>query len=155
MALARVPGWTASTCAACSPTTSRISASTGSASTCTAPDPAWCPLRAAFEELLRSAIADREPGHLLLGHKHDRRNTAARATERAALHNVPHIEPARLRATWLADLMTDAIPLAVILQAAGLKSARTLSELQPHLGPWLALKGLVTDEAAVMRGESR
>ena len=29
-----------------------------------------------------------------------------------------------LRATWLAYLMTDSIPLAVILQAAGLKSAR-------------------------------
>jgi len=27
--------------------------------------------------------------------------------ENAALYNVPHIEQSRLRATWLADLMTD------------------------------------------------
>ncbi|MHB1614538.1 MAG: hypothetical protein ACYCYA_09515 [Actinomycetes bacterium] len=56
----------------------------------------------------------------------DRRNTAARAVENAALYNVPHIVPARLRATWLADLMTDAVPIGLILQAAGLRSARTL-----------------------------
>ena len=40
-------------------------------------------------------------------------------------------------------------------QAAGLKSARTLSELQPHLGPWLTHKGLSLDEAPVLRGETR
>ena len=51
--------------------------------------------------------------------------------------------------------MTDTIPLAVILQAAGLKSARTLSELQPHLGPWLTHKGLTATDTTVLRGESR
>ena len=101
------------------------------------------------------AVAGLDDGQLLLGRKEDRRNTAARVTERAALHKVPHIEPARLRATWLADLMTDQVPLAVILQAAGLKSARTLSELQPHLGPWLETKGLSVTDAAHLRGESR
>lgn len=106
------------------------------------PRPRVVPLRAGLETLLREAVTDLADEQLLLGHKEDRRNTAARATERAALYKVPHIEPARLRATWLADLMTDAIPLAVILQAAGLKSARTLSELQAHLGPWLTHKGL-------------
>lgn len=105
------------------------------------PRPRIVTLRAQYETLLREAVATLPAGSLLLGRKQDRRNTAARATERAATHNVPHIEPSRLRATWLADLMTDFIPLAVILQAAGLKSARTLSELQPHLGPWLEHKG--------------
>ena len=120
------------------------------------PRPRVVVLRAGFESLLRDAIKGLPAGRLLLGHKQDRRNTAARATERAALHNVPHIEPARLRATWLADLMTDSIPIALILQAAGLKSARTLSELQPHLGPWLQHKGLtspIQDDA--LRGETR
>lgn len=101
-------------------------------------------MRKHFEVLLRSALAGRTPGELLLGQKQDRRNTAARAIERAALHNVPHIEPARLRATWLADVMTDPIPLALILQAAGLRSARTLSELLPHLDAWLAHKSLTS-----------
>lgn len=119
------------------------------------PRPRTVTLRAGFEHPLRAAVADLPAGALLLGRKQDRRNTAARATERAALHNVPHIEPARLRATWLADLMTDAIPLAVILKAAGLKSARTLSELQPHLGPWLEHKGLTHSDTTVLRGESR
>ena len=123
------------------------------------PRPRVVPVRAHFESLLRTAVAGRPHEELLLGQKQDRRNTAARATERAALHNVPHIEPARLRATWLADLMTDPIPLAVILQAAGLKSARTLSELLPHLGAWLEHKGLdstLTEVAAPgLRGEQR
>lgn len=119
------------------------------------PRPRTVVVRAGFEQLLREAIADMPKGVLLLGRKQDRRNTAARATERAALHNVPHIEPARLRATWLADLMTDSIPLAVILKAAGLKSARTLSELQPHLGPWLEHKGLGDPTGSILRGEGQ
>lgn len=117
--------------------------------------PRIVPVRARFEALLRGALADRPDGELVIGNKQDRRNTAARAVERAALHNVPHIEPSRLRATWLADLMTDPIPIAVILQAAGLKSARTLSELHQHLGPWVAFKGLSTDATALVRGEDR
>jgi hypothetical protein len=51
--------------------------------------------------------------------------------------------------------MTDSIPLAVILQAAGLKSARTLAELQPHLGPWLEHKGLTQAPHTGLRGEQR
>lgn len=119
------------------------------------PRPRVVVLRRAFESLLRDALKGMPAGRLLIGRKQDRRNTAARATERAALHNVPHIEPARLRATWLADLMTDSIPLAVILQAAGLKSPRTLAELQPHLGPWLEHKGLTEPPSTGLRGEQR
>ena len=43
------------------------------------------------------------------------------------------IEQSRLRATWLARLMTAAVPLQVVLTAAGLRSARTLADLLPHL----------------------
>ena len=122
------------------------------------PRPRIVPVRAHIEPLLREAIAGRAANEQLLVGKIDRRNTAARATEKAARIGVPHIEPARLRATWLADLMTDPIPLALILQAAGLKSARTLVDLQPHLGPWLAHKGFnnlqetATVAATGMRG---
>lgn len=119
------------------------------------PRPRVVVLRAPYEEMLRAAVGALKAGDLLLGKKQDRRNTAARATERAALYKVPHIEPARLRATWLADLMTDQIPLALILRAAGLKSARTISELQAHIGPWLEHKNLVTSDVVAMRGETR
>ena len=119
------------------------------------PRPRIAPVRRAWEDLLRSAITGRRRGELLLGDKEDRRNTASRAVGNAALYNVPHIEPARLRATWLADLMTDNIPIGLLLQAAGLKSARTLVDLAPHLGPWLAHKGLSTPLADALRGGAR
>lgn len=119
------------------------------------PRPRIVPVRGRLEDLLRSAIDGRRTGELVLGDKVDRRNTAARAVENAALYNVPHIEAARLRATWLADLMTDAVAIGVLLRAAGLKSARTLVDLVPHLGPWLEHKGLTTPAADALRGGAR
>ena len=83
------------------------------------PRPRIVPARGRLEDLLRSAVDGRRTGELVLGDKVDRRNTAARAVENAALYNVPHIEAARLRATWLADLMTDTVPVGVLLQVAG------------------------------------
>lgn len=53
------------------------------------PRPRIVILRAGFESLLRAAISGIPADELLLGRKQDRRNTAARAVERAALHNVP------------------------------------------------------------------
>lgn len=96
------------------------------------PRPRIVPVRASLEHLLRVAIEDRPHDELLIGVKPDRRNTAAAVIARAALYRVPHIEPARLRATWIADLMTDSVPLGVLLQAAGLLSARTLADLLPE-----------------------
>lgn len=120
------------------------------------PRPRSVPVRARLEDLLRCAIDGRRSFELVLGDKVDRRNTAARAVENAALYNVAHIEAARLRATWLADLMTDTIPIGVILHAAGLKSARTLVDLMPHLGPWLEHKGLSTPTTVdALRGGTR
>ncbi len=119
------------------------------------PRPRIVPVRRGMEELLRAAMGGRRTGELVIGEKADRRNTAARAVENAALYNVPHIEPARLRATWLADLMTDTVPIGVLLQAAGLKSARTLVDLMPHVGPWLEHKGLTAPAADALRGGAR
>lgn len=119
------------------------------------PRPRIVPVRRVTEPLLRQAIANRDQGELLIGRDVDRRNTAARIIEDAALYKVPHIEPSRMRATWLADLMTDPIPVAVILQAAGLKSARTLVDVLPHVAPWREAKELpgVADDA--LRGGVR
>jgi hypothetical protein len=39
------------------------------------------------------------------------------------------IEPSRLRNAWLVALMADRLPVPLILSAAGLRSARTLTDL--------------------------
>lgn len=117
------------------------------------PRPRSVPVRRITEDLLRQAIAGRAPDELVIGQEVTRHNTAARVIGQAALYKVPHIEPARMRATWLADLMTDTIPLAVILQAAGLKSARTLTDVLPHTPTWLAHKNSMTADA--VRGDAR
>ncbi|MDT0165739.1 hypothetical protein Q9R32_09240 [Actinotalea sp. AC32] len=114
--------------------------------------PRVVPVRRVAEDLLRSAIAGRGADELLIGKDIGRRNTAARVIEDAALYKVPHIEASRMRATWLADLMTDSIPLAVILQAAGLKSARTLVDVLPHTELWLQAKGVPATGGDVVRG---
>lgn len=122
-----------------------------------APRPRVVPVRVEYESLLAMAVADRPGDHLVIGTKVDRRNTASRVIDRAVLIGVPTLDQSRLRATWLADLMTDSVPLGVLLRTAGLQSARSLADLLPHLGPWLERKGLpatVTDYD-VLRGGAR
>lgn len=116
------------------------------------PRPRVVPVRRDCEALVRRAVAERGPDELLIGVKEDRRNTAAQAVEQAALYKVPHIEQSRMRATWLADVMTDVIPIGLIMQAAGLKSARTLAELLPHLDPWIKHKKLDLPSPEALRG---
>lgn len=119
------------------------------------PRPRIVPVRRVTESLLRAAIAGRRPEELVIGTDPRRRNTAARIVEDAAMYKVPHIEPSRMRTSWLADLMTDPVPLAVILQAAGLKSARTLVDVMPHLEPWRAGKDATADGSQILRGGAR
>jgi hypothetical protein len=47
----------------------------------------------------------------------------------------PRIEARRLRTTWLTWLVTNRVPLNVILSAAGLTSARSLTDLIAALPP--------------------
>lgn len=92
-------------------------------------------VRREWEDLVRVGIDGLTPGRLVLGRKKDRRNLVGKIVEQAdLLGDAPHIEQNRLRATWLVDLMTDHVPIAVILQAAGLESARTITDLYGHLG---------------------
>ncbi len=114
--------------------------------------PRVVPVRRRLEELVRIAIADQPADALVIGVKKDRKNIASRAVEGAALFSVPHIEQSRLRTTWLADLMTDPVPLGLILQAAGLQSARTLADLLPHLDVWMQHKGLDVNGDTELRG---
>lgn len=72
---------------------------------------------------------------LLLGVKPDRRNITAPLKERAskADGSAVDFDVNRLRKFWLATQMTAAVPLPVLLQAAGLRSTRALTDLLPFL----------------------
>lgn len=94
------------------------------------------PVRRAFESLVRTGMTGRAPDQLLLGRVEDRRNLAANSlADIVALGGCPRIQQSRLRATWLAALLRQPVPLDVLLTAAGLRSARTLPDLFPHLEP--------------------
>ena len=98
------------------------------------PRPRKVMVRREYEQLVRIGIEGLAAGSLVIGRDVDRRNLVGAIVENAEiLGDVPHIEASRLRATWLGWLMTRPVPIQVILAAAGLKSARTLVELIPHL----------------------
>lgn len=103
---------------------------------------------AEFEDLVRSAIDGLRPSSLVVGTKASRRNVAAKIFEQAhILGDAPHFEQSRMRTTWLARLLVARVPLPVIMQAAGLTSARTLTDLIPLLD-------IDTDATAgLLRGE--
>jgi integrase len=91
-------------------------------------------VRRDYEHLVRAGTDGLRPGDLILGKSLTRRNLVGAVVERSELlGDVPHIEASRLRSTWLSWLMCRPVPLRVILDAAGLKSARTLIDLLPHL----------------------
>lgn len=87
-----------------------------------------------YEDLLREGLEGLAGTKPLVGRLQTRHNVASDVYARATLlGDVPHLEQARLRSTWLAALMQRPVPLAVLLDAAGLRTARTLVELVPHL----------------------
>ena len=112
-------------------------------------------VRRVAEDLLRIAVAHRGPDELVIGQKLERRNTATRLLDAGVVYKGPKLDQARMRATWLADLMTDPIPVAIILQAAGLRSARSLVDVLPHLEPWRQTKNLPATSEDVLRGGAR
>lgn len=98
--------------------------------------PRTVPVLARFEDLVRHGCNDMPRDALLLGRVEDRRNLAANAlADVIVLGQCPRIEQSRLRSTWLATQLRAAVPLAALLQAAGLRSARTLPDLLPYLPP--------------------
>lgn len=106
-------------------------------------------VRREFEPMVRAAMQGVTAGQLVVGRKAERRNVAAKVFEQAhILGNAPHFEQSRMRTTWLASLLADGVPLPVIMDAAGLVSARTLTDLIPHL----TVAGDVSDQ---LRGVTR
>lgn len=93
------------------------------------------PVRRDYEDLVRIGITGLNPTDLVIGRVPDRRNVAASVVAQAViLGTAPKIDASRLRTTWIAELMIKPIPIATILAAAGLKSARTLTDLIGLLG---------------------
>lgn len=91
-------------------------------------------VRASFEDMLRDGIIGLRPDALVIGEVADRRNITGNLYRRAeADAKIVHIQQSRLRTTWLAALLSAHVPLVTVMQAAGLTSARTLTELVPHL----------------------
>ena len=105
-------------------------------------------VRQALEDVVRAGLEGLEPGQLVLGRDVNRRNVTTKATVGADLGDCPFPEAVRLRSTWLSWLMCEAVPVAVILDAAGLVGARTLTNLLPTLPP-------PTVGAKVVRGAGR
>lgn len=87
-----------------------------------------------YEDLVRIGLEGAKRGQLLLGRDAERANVAASVFSRAVLSkDAPGLAQARLRSTWLATHLQRTTPLNVLLQAAGLTTARTLVELLQHV----------------------
>ncbi len=97
-------------------------------------------VRRSYEELVRAGMLGLKPDNLLIGEKVSRKSITGSVLATAEiLGNAPFIEQARMRSTWLTHLMISAIPLAVIMSAAGLESARSLTDLLPYAAERLGL----------------
>ena len=89
------------------------------------------PVRREWEVWMRRGIVGLTPSSLAIGTVRNRKNIAGEVLGRAVAlgKDAPHIEAGRLRTTYIAELMSEAIPVQVILNATGLVGARTLTDL--------------------------
>jgi len=102
--------------------------------------PRTVPVRAGYDALVREgpALHDqgrRGPRAVLLGLDTTRDHVTSPVTEKAVTADVTvpvDIEASRLRNTWLVAAMCAPVPLADLLRAAGLRSARTIGDLLPY-----------------------
>lgn len=93
------------------------------------------PIRSAYEPLVRRALelsTDLPSDALVLGGKATKRNVTESARREILTARGPlDLEVNRLRTTWLFALMNAQVPLRELLQMAGLRSPRTLTNLLP------------------------
>jgi len=102
--------------------------------------PRTVPVRARYEALVREGLelhdrCGRGPGAVLLGLDTTRDHVTSPVTERAVTADVTvpvDIEASRLRNTWLVAAMCAPVPLADLLRAAGLRTARPVADLLPY-----------------------
>lgn len=91
------------------------------------------PVRDRYVPFLLRGLEGLAADDLVLGKQETRQNITGGIVASAAIGST-NVEPdqARLRATWILTAMTEPIPLADLLQACGLTSARTLTDLIPY-----------------------
>ena len=104
-------------------------------------------VRREYEQLVRVGIAGLSAKQLVIGEVPDRRNVTTGVISGAERYDAPPIDASRLRSTWLTWLLCRAVPVQVILQASGLKGARTLTELVGYM------PAVETDTRTVLQGE--
>jgi hypothetical protein len=93
-------------------------------------------VRREYEPLVRAGVGPLAASALVVGNVEGRTTTPSKVIEKAELFDdVPRIDVGRLRSTWLLWLMTQRVPVQVILSVAGLATARSLAELSEHLPP--------------------
>jgi hypothetical protein len=87
-------------------------------------------VRRPFEDLVRTGLHGVSAGQLVVGTKHDRKNMCARIYSQAIFEgDVPHLEQGRMRTTWILDLLRQGVTLPMLMHAAGLRSARTITDI--------------------------
>ena len=86
-------------------------------------------VRANYDSFVRAGIEGLRANQFLIGEQLNRRNVTGNIFSHADNHDAPHLDASRMRSTWLAWLLNQHAPIGVILQAAGLKTARTLTDL--------------------------
>lgn len=91
--------------------------------------------RRRWEPALREVVADTRQDYLLRPGAPSRgknlvTNLLARAHRSPA---TPAISPARMRSTWITELLSAHVPLTVVVAASGLETLRSLDRLLPYL----------------------
>jgi len=107
-------------------------------------------VRRSYEEVVRAAVEGLEPDDLVIGKDPNRRNVTTNVVDKGDFFDdTPRIDASRLRTTWLTWLLHQPVSLRTVLDAAGLRTARSLVEIIEMLPADPA-----ADTARVLRGES-
>lgn len=92
--------------------------------------PRRVPVRDRYVRFVEAGLAGLKPRDLVLGRVATRRNITSPVVGNAAIGSTNVVpDQARLRATWLIAVMTAPVPLADLLAAAGMTTARTIADL--------------------------
>lgn len=101
-------------------------------------------VRREYEALVLVALEGLKPGRPVLKIDRNKPNPVARIIAAAQIYDdIPKIDLRRLRTTWITWLLTQRVPLDVIMTSSGLISARTLVDMIATLP--------VTDDVSSLR----
>ncbi len=90
----------------------------------------WVMVHHGSEHLVRIGLKGLSAHQPIMGSDTNRKHATSRPVEQAVLPSeCPHITAAQLRTTWIARLITERVPVSVILTAAGLRGAHTIVDI--------------------------